>query len=61
MRPCIFPDCTNGDCSLDAFRACTRCCTVKPQQDRHVQDYYFRKRTGLMVVRPYRIVAAAQS
>jgi hypothetical protein len=28
---CIFPDCTDGDTSLDAYRACGRCSTTIPE------------------------------
>ena len=25
MKICTFPDCTGGDCSLEAYRACQEC------------------------------------
>lgn len=28
MRSCIFPECTNGDTSNAAFRACKRCTII---------------------------------
>lgn len=57
---CTFPACTNGDTSLDAYRACDRCLLYPRQYAAHVkawEEYQFRRRVGLMVLQPYPIVA----
>lgn len=59
MQLCEFPKCTDGDTSYDAFRACDRCLVIPRQYDRHVQEYYFRLRTGRMVLQSGRMFALA--
>jgi hypothetical protein len=40
MQPCVFPACTDGDTSYNAFRACDRCLITPRQYDAHVLRYH---------------------
>jgi hypothetical protein len=39
MMLCIFPDCTDGDTSMEAYEACDLCSLRPRQQDYHVRAF----------------------
>jgi hypothetical protein len=61
VKLCIFPACTDGDLSLTAFNACRQCSLFPPPQHAaHVDEYKYRKHSGLMVLRPYPLAVIVQ-
>jgi len=64
MQLCTFPNCTGGDCSLDAYNACDRCLLYRRQYAAHVkawEEHEFRRRVGLMVLQPMPPAVLVQS